>query len=190
MDAGGGSVTGVDVCLERLSACRTLVAKYGCGNTTLVLGDGTTFDAPPPSYGLQPQHRRTVKMSRRKRRAALMPVPHCTCALQPAPAMTAEGDDGDDDTEIAAIDQAVEAAADMSTVLGGCAHRILHRSRDFRVLHDPAQPRLYDKACVRRRCSSLSGAGAGGCGLHARRVAQGVPPPRHTASLRAAHPQV
>ena len=43
-----GSVTGVDVCAERLAACRTLCQKYGVENARLFVADGTTFCVPPP----------------------------------------------------------------------------------------------------------------------------------------------
>lgn len=43
-----GSVTGVDVCAERLAACRTLCQKYSVESARLFVADGTTFCVPPP----------------------------------------------------------------------------------------------------------------------------------------------
>ncbi|CAH8354096.1 unnamed protein product [Eruca vesicaria subsp. sativa] len=43
-----GSATGVDVARHRLSACRTMLLKYGLGDRSrLFLADGTTFSLPP-----------------------------------------------------------------------------------------------------------------------------------------------
>lgn len=43
-----GSVTGVDVCAERLAACRTLCQKYSVANSRLFVANGAAFCAPPP----------------------------------------------------------------------------------------------------------------------------------------------
>ncbi|KAL0692140.1 hypothetical protein Bca4012_059320 [Brassica carinata] len=43
-----GTATGVDVARHRLSACRTMLQKYGLGDRSrLFLADGTTFSLPP-----------------------------------------------------------------------------------------------------------------------------------------------
>ncbi|WZZ37520.1 hypothetical protein YC2023_020921 [Brassica napus] len=43
-----GTATGVDVARHRLSACRTMLQKYGLGERSrLFLADGTTFSLPP-----------------------------------------------------------------------------------------------------------------------------------------------
>ena len=163
-------MTGVDISLERLSACRTVVSKYKCHNTTLVLGDGTTFDAPPPSLDQPPLHRRTTKMSRRKRRATLPQVPHCTCVKAELAIGEVKDDDKDDGHDAGQCDDEVDAEV---VEASACTHRILHRATDFHVARDGAQGRLYDKASGNCGCDVLIGAGAGGRRLHARRVAQG-----------------
>ena len=47
--ASTGSVTGVDVCEERLAACRTLCEKYRADRARLFLADGCEFSRPPPA---------------------------------------------------------------------------------------------------------------------------------------------
>lgn len=43
-----GSVTGVDVSLERIQAAKALAVKYACPRVRLFLADGTCFGVPPP----------------------------------------------------------------------------------------------------------------------------------------------
>ena len=163
--AGGGSVTGVDVSMERLSSCRTLVDKYACINVRLVLGDGTSFDAPPPSY--QPPLLPPVpqKKQSRRQKKQLHPMAHCQCSDVSA---VAELDD-DKDGEV----QAAEAAPQHS-----CPHRQFHRSRGFSVTADPALCRLYDKVIGLVCISSIQDliCAAGDCRrrVHARRFHQSL----------------
>lgn len=49
MLGGCGSATGVDLSMERCSACRTVLSKYAVPGCRLFRGDATTFDLPPPN---------------------------------------------------------------------------------------------------------------------------------------------
>ncbi len=76
-------MTGVDISMQRLASCRTMINKYKCPNVILVLGDGTTFDVPPPTFESDvgdPDCKVTHSKKRSKRRKHRHEaVRHCEC---------------------------------------------------------------------------------------------------------------
>uniref|UniRef100_A0A7S1SPF9 SAM-dependent MTase RsmB/NOP-type domain-containing protein n=1 Tax=Tetraselmis chuii TaxID=63592 RepID=A0A7S1SPF9_9CHLO len=129
---GRGSVTGVDLSEERVSACRNIIRKYKAQSCRLFRGDATSFCELPPQADDQVVREKGSQRQRARKRAKQQQQGEHTLVWSSCPQVWAKGGEKTSRSEQGAAGQAISE--------GGQAH-------------GAACQQLYDRVLVDAECT-------------------------------------
>ncbi|KAJ3152464.1 hypothetical protein HDU86_005645 [Geranomyces michiganensis] len=155
IQAGGfGTVTGVDMSLDRMRVCRGVVRKYGLQRARLYVADGTTFDVRPPevreSRRLQLQNEVVdATAEEREEQEGLFDFDPFGTADEEENGLASADNSKEDEENAADVGETLTALQDQKSA---SSTKPFHASRLVRYL--PSSPSsMYDKVLVDAECT-------------------------------------